>query len=333
MSGELSIGVVGMNYWGPNLARNFDRLDGCRVTWICDRDEGVLDRHRSSYPSSRFTTRYEDLLEDETLDAVVIATPVPTHAPLARLALEADKDAFVEKPLALTAKDANELADARRRPRTRPDGGPPARVPPRRPEAEGPRDRRDPGPRVLPLRQPPEPGHRPRRRERPLEPGPARHLGDAVAGRRAAERGGRQRRELPPARRRGRGLRPPEVPLGRHRAPAPELARPAQDAQDDRDRRGEDGRVRRHGDRAQGDDLRQGSPAAHRDLRRVHPGALGRHHDPADARDRAPADRVRALRHGGGRPRADAVRRLGRGRGGRGARGDERRRSRRRGVR
>ena len=115
---ELSIGVVGMNYWGPNLARNFDRLDGCRVSWICDRDEDVLDRHRSSYPLSRLTTRYEDLLEDAELDAVVIATPVPTHAALARQALEADKDAFVEKPLALTAADANQLAalaDARKR--------------------------------------------------------------------------------------------------------------------------------------------------------------------------------------------------------------------------
>ena len=114
----VSIGVVGMNYWGPNLARNFDRLEGCRLAWVCDRDEAVLARHRGSYPASRFTTRYEDLLEDPDLDAVVIATPVPTHAPLARMALEADKDAFVEKPLALTGRDANELAalaDARSR--------------------------------------------------------------------------------------------------------------------------------------------------------------------------------------------------------------------------
>ena len=118
MADGTTIGVVGMNYWGPNLARNFDRLDGCRVTWICDRDEAVLDRHRPSYANARFTARYEDLLEDSDLDAVVIATPVPTHAPLARLALEADKDAFVEKPIALTARDANELAalaDARGR--------------------------------------------------------------------------------------------------------------------------------------------------------------------------------------------------------------------------
>jgi len=99
-----------MNYWGPNLARNFDRLDGCRLAWVCDHDEAVLDRHRSAYPASRFTTRYEDLLEDPALDAVVIATPVPTHAPLARRALEAGKDAFVEKPLALTGREAAELA-------------------------------------------------------------------------------------------------------------------------------------------------------------------------------------------------------------------------------
>jgi predicted dehydrogenase len=107
----ISLGVVGMNYWGPNLARNFARLDGCRMTWICDRDEAVLDRHRSAYPDSRLTARYEDLLQDDGLDAVVIATPVPTHAPLARRALEAGLDAFVEKPLALTGREARELAD------------------------------------------------------------------------------------------------------------------------------------------------------------------------------------------------------------------------------
>ncbi len=88
------LGVVGMNYWGPNLARNFARLEGCRLEWVCDRDEAVLDRHRATYPAARFTTRYEDLLEDPGLDAVVIATPVPSHA-----------------PLALTGREAAELAD------------------------------------------------------------------------------------------------------------------------------------------------------------------------------------------------------------------------------
>jgi predicted dehydrogenase len=106
----VTVGVVGMNYWGPNLARNLDRLESCRVSWICDRDPEVLGRHRAAYRQARFTERYEDLLEDEELDAVVIATPVPTHAPLARQALEAGKDAFVEKPLAVTGAEATALA-------------------------------------------------------------------------------------------------------------------------------------------------------------------------------------------------------------------------------
>jgi predicted dehydrogenase len=104
------VGVVGMNYWGPNLARNFERLSGCRLTWLCDLDEATLARHRSAHPGARLTTRYEDLLEDGELDAVVIATPVPTHAALARTALLADKDVFVEKPLAVRGDDAVELA-------------------------------------------------------------------------------------------------------------------------------------------------------------------------------------------------------------------------------
>ena len=105
----VNIGVVGMNYWGPNLARNFDRLPGARLAWICDLDEAVRDRHRPAYKATRFTTDLGDLLGDDTLDAVVIATPVPTHAPLARRVLEAGKDCFVEKPLALTAADATDL--------------------------------------------------------------------------------------------------------------------------------------------------------------------------------------------------------------------------------
>ncbi len=103
---SVRIGVVGLNYWGPNLARNFDRLASCELAYCCDLDESVLDRHRASFPLSTFTTRLDDLLEDDTLDAVVIATPVPTHANLACKVLEAGKHVFVEKPLALTTADA-----------------------------------------------------------------------------------------------------------------------------------------------------------------------------------------------------------------------------------
>jgi predicted dehydrogenase len=90
------IGVVGMNYWGPNLARNFARLPGAELAWCCDLDEALLDRHRSAYPTTRFTTSLDDLLTDPDLDAVVVATPVPTHARLALLALEAGKHVVVE---------------------------------------------------------------------------------------------------------------------------------------------------------------------------------------------------------------------------------------------
>lgn len=105
----VNIAVVGMNYWGPNLARNFDRLPDARLAWMCDLDQAVLDRHRPTYAATRATTDLDEVLADPDLDAVVVATPVPTHAPLARRVLEAGKDCFVEKPLALRAAEANDL--------------------------------------------------------------------------------------------------------------------------------------------------------------------------------------------------------------------------------
>ena len=108
------VGVAGLGYWGPNLARNFDLL--ADLSWICDASPELLERQAKRYPKARATTRFEDLLEDPELDAVVIATPVPTHAPLAMQALEAGKNVFVEKPMAMNAADAEamvELAEAK----------------------------------------------------------------------------------------------------------------------------------------------------------------------------------------------------------------------------
>jgi predicted dehydrogenase len=98
-----SIGVVGLNYWGPNLVRNFAALADLR--WVCDLDESLLER----YPATQTTTRFDDLLEDDSLDAIVIATPVPTHYALAKQALEAGKHVFVEKPPAMRAAEMDEL--------------------------------------------------------------------------------------------------------------------------------------------------------------------------------------------------------------------------------
>jgi predicted dehydrogenase len=102
-----NIGVVGLNYWGPNLVRNFDEL--AELTWLCDLDQDRLGQLAARYPTARTTTRLEDLLEDDTLDAVAIATPVPTHHGLAKQALEAGKHVFVEKPPAMRAIEMDEL--------------------------------------------------------------------------------------------------------------------------------------------------------------------------------------------------------------------------------
>jgi predicted dehydrogenase len=105
----LNLGLAGLGYWGPNLARNFDDLPGAHLAWLADRDEARLERYAGRYPQARTTTRFEDLLADESLDAVVIATPVVTHHELTRQALRSGKHVFVEKPLALSAEGAEEL--------------------------------------------------------------------------------------------------------------------------------------------------------------------------------------------------------------------------------
>jgi predicted dehydrogenase len=100
---RLRIGLAGLGYWGPNLARNLGDHPEVDLAWICDRDESALLRAAGRFPDARTTTRFEDLLEDESLVAVAIATPVVTHFELARAALLADKHVFVEKPLALSS--------------------------------------------------------------------------------------------------------------------------------------------------------------------------------------------------------------------------------------
>jgi len=105
--------VVGLGYWGPNLARNFEQLPGAELAWLCDGSQEALDRWTARFPGVRGATDVGELLADtETLDAVVIATPVPTHAGLALQVLEAGKHCFVEKPLAQSAADAEQVVAA-----------------------------------------------------------------------------------------------------------------------------------------------------------------------------------------------------------------------------
>ena len=100
MAGSIRIGVVGCGYWGPNHIRVFSSLGrlGAKMTAAADRSEERLRHVADLYPWLRIDTEAETILRDPDLDAVVIATPVHTHYPFARMALEAGKHVLVEKP-------------------------------------------------------------------------------------------------------------------------------------------------------------------------------------------------------------------------------------------
>jgi predicted dehydrogenase len=101
------VGVAGLGYWGPNLARNF--ADLAELVWVCDVNGENRSTFGARFPQARATADFDDLLSDESLDAVVIATPVPTHYELAKRALLAGKHVLVEKPPAMQASEMDEL--------------------------------------------------------------------------------------------------------------------------------------------------------------------------------------------------------------------------------
>jgi predicted dehydrogenase len=108
----IRVGVVGLGYWGPNLARNFDRLPEAELRYICDVSEESRTRWTPQFPDARVTGEVDELLADPDLDAVVVATHVPSHAEISIRALEAGKHCFVEKPLAQSVDDAERVARA-----------------------------------------------------------------------------------------------------------------------------------------------------------------------------------------------------------------------------
>ncbi|HEV7177407.1 MAG TPA: Gfo/Idh/MocA family oxidoreductase [Solirubrobacteraceae bacterium] len=110
--GRLSIAIAGLGYWGPNLARNFAAIEGCDLAWCCDASEAARARLAGQYPSARFTDDLAEVLADPDVDAVVLATPVPTHAELAVRVLESGKHCFVEKPLGQSVAEAQLAVDA-----------------------------------------------------------------------------------------------------------------------------------------------------------------------------------------------------------------------------
>jgi predicted dehydrogenase len=98
---------AGVGGWGKNVVRVVGEL--ADLAWVCDTDEGRRAEYAERYPSARVTGSFEEMLEDETVDAVVIATPVPTHYALAKQALEAGRHVFVEKPPAMRGEEMEEL--------------------------------------------------------------------------------------------------------------------------------------------------------------------------------------------------------------------------------
>jgi len=102
--------VVGCGYWGPNLARNLAEAQNFRLHALCDRDPAPLRGLGRKHPTAEMVGDFDQLLEDDAVEAIVIATPPTTHAPLAKRALLAGKHVLVEKPLATSLRDGQEVA-------------------------------------------------------------------------------------------------------------------------------------------------------------------------------------------------------------------------------
>lgn len=109
MRTSLSVGVVGLGEWGRAAARAIAELPRAEIRWLCDRDPKVPLRAVERYPEARRTVDLNDLLDDETLDAVVVATPPSTRADAVRRALDADKHVLAREPFALDGAQADEL--------------------------------------------------------------------------------------------------------------------------------------------------------------------------------------------------------------------------------
>ncbi|MBC8255237.1 MAG: Gfo/Idh/MocA family oxidoreductase, partial [Ardenticatenia bacterium] len=108
----LKMAAVGCGYWGPNLIRNFNNHPDVELTTICDLDEGRRAHMSSLYPHAKVTANLEDVINDKSVAAVVVATPVSTHFSLGIAVLESGKHLFIEKPMAASAEECRQLVEA-----------------------------------------------------------------------------------------------------------------------------------------------------------------------------------------------------------------------------
>ena len=102
-----TIAVIGAGYWGKNLVRNYFELGALQA--VCDSRPEVLSAMQKNFPDVKFSSKFEDVLADNTVKAVVIALPAESHYEYAGKAMRAGKDVFVEKPLALELEHAKKL--------------------------------------------------------------------------------------------------------------------------------------------------------------------------------------------------------------------------------
>jgi predicted dehydrogenase len=106
---QVNVGVIGCGYWGPNLIRNFRALRDCRIRLVCDKDEDRLEHMRHIYPEVATAVDLDYAGPGAALDAVVVATPVHTHYRFAKAALQAGKHVLIEKPMAASSAECDEL--------------------------------------------------------------------------------------------------------------------------------------------------------------------------------------------------------------------------------
>ena len=107
----IKLGIIGCGYWGANLVRNFYQAHDCEIKTVAEASPARQNFVAENYPEIQITSDYNDLLKDNEIDAIIVATPASNHYQIANESLNAGKHVFVEKPLALTSKDAEELVD------------------------------------------------------------------------------------------------------------------------------------------------------------------------------------------------------------------------------
>ena len=105
----VNIAIIGIGYWGPNLVRNFIALKSVNIEQVCDIRAERLQFIQNRYPSIKGTSDYNDILGNERIEAIVLATPIETHYEMAKQAMLAGKHVFVEKPLCMTSSQAKHL--------------------------------------------------------------------------------------------------------------------------------------------------------------------------------------------------------------------------------